>query len=293
MSEPPKATGLTLEEIRAERKRLETERTRLARQALTERAARSFGLPVAQYQALSEEDLVALVVARAKTVQIVDVPPPRTDPGPVGPTLPPAARVALGTARVKRPLLQAADVGKFRKGDRPNAKVWLPAMRKHAATRQPGDVMQPTLERVAEYVFGLCSNGIAQIPFDGIAAGVGVCRETARQAINWWTEGSDLLDCGNVMGWYEKVVQGARRVLQLRDANVYRPRLPDALDEAAAPAELEDAAAFALRQLRRFTRQLERWAKASGLFVRPQGLNTTPLASRRLYREAAGNPAPT
>jgi hypothetical protein len=237
----------------------------------------------------------------AATARSAAMNPQFTAPGPssLASKLPPIARAAINDGpltidgvKIRRPLIQAADVPKL-KGPLPPRKIWYPGMRAHAATRQPGDVQQITLEQIGEHLYELAraAGGVARIAFKGIAKRFGICPETARLAVNWWTEGSDFFDGKNVQGWHWIDVKDSatgvvqKRLLLINEENAYIPRLPDELDKA--PADEPPV----LRKLRRFKAQIQRWAKRSGLFARPLGLNTSPVAARRLYPE--GVPAPT
>lgn len=228
------------------------------------------------------EARAADAAAKQRSAELDGAP---TGPKPIGAQLPLAAAVANGAVRVPRMLLQAADLPKFK---RPSFEIrlWNSKMRAVAATRQPGDVQQPTLERFAGYVVALHSSArtIVQMSYEAIGRAIGVCEETARKAAKFWTEHPGVLDIANVMGWHKKIIGGQERTLQLREANVYVPRMPDELDVETEKAVPE------MRPVARYHAQINRWVPWFGLVARPWGLNATPLAPRRLNPER--HPAP-
>lgn len=210
---------------------------------------------------------------------------------PLAAALPAAAGAASeGLRRVLNPKICDADVERFKR-PRFETKPWFGAVHRAAAGREKGDVLRPTIERVASVLSWLCRDGKGkvQVSFAELAHQVGACVETVRKAVRWLEDGH-LIDTFNVRTRVDRKWWNA--------SNLYLLVMPDDVPvaEPAGPAPAEppqgalDVSAFTLRQVARMTARLERWAPAFGMFARAIGLNTTPLAPRQKRPEA--DPAP-
>ncbi len=222
---------------------------------------------------------------------------PAPAPAPIGPKLPRAAAVATGDKRPRRVLIQREDVRKTRGKPPPPVKGFMSAVReKIAAVRRQGDVLLAIAVELAGYLRGISGDGSVQRSYKELAARIGHCRETIRKAI-LLVERAAIFDVLNVRERRLVKVAGVMVEKVVNARNLYIPRLPDELDEPEAPdpeaPPLDDATKLLLQGMRRFAATLQRQARRTGLFARTLGLNTTPLKSRRLYREPEGEPAPT
>lgn len=174
--------------------------------------------------------------------------------------LPAFARAAAGMG-VCNPKLWEADVRPLpgRKVDR---EAWFVRVRQAAKTREPGDVLQPILVRLAEVVWWAERKdgvGFARQTFEQLGKLAGCCKETARKGLRF-LERHGLVDTFNVLSRAHGLV---RRV-----ANLYIVR--GETTEPALPVASEQPPSDSLLG------RLTRYASAFGLKARRWGLNATP-----------------
>lgn len=190
----------------------------------------------------------------------------------IGRVLPAAARSTAGLP-VSNPKLWERDVKPLR--DRKvNREAWLIRARQAARAREPGDVLQPILVRLAEVVCWAERKdgvGFARQTFEQLGKLVGCCKETARKGMRF-LERHGLVDTFNVLTRAHGFV---RRV-----ANLYLIRgeatEPDGTEQPPSEGPLG---------------RLTRYASAFGLSVRAWGLNATPASVG--YRPRLERPVPS
>jgi hypothetical protein len=186
--------------------------------------------------------------------------------------LPAFVRAAIGLG-VSNPKLWEADVKPLpsRKVDR---EAWFARVRQAARVRESGDVLQPTLVRLAEVVWWSVHKdgvGFARQTLEQLGKLTGCCQETARKGIRF-LERHGLLDTFNILSRRHGFV---RRV-----ANLYLIR-----GDAAELEGTEQPPSDSLLG------RLTRYASLFGLRARRWGLNATPAPVG--YRPRPERPLPS